>query len=99
MTCECHGLRDCPSVIREEALHDIDTAMMARLFGLAPTVLKRLSVPCTPTELASLLERSAHDIRGTLFYLKRTKKAKRLDRQVPTGGRRGRTMEYLWSAT
>lgn len=66
--------------------------------GRPSKIAERLSVPCTPSELASAFGLTLRTARAYLFHLKRQGKAVRTDTRIPNGAKRGRKCEYLWRA-
>lgn len=64
-------------------------------------LLRRLAVPCTPTELAQSFGKPVTLIRAFLHQLKRQRRAERMDRavEIDKSGRaskRGHKREHLW---
>lgn len=61
-------------------------------------ILRRLAVPCTPSEIAARFEITSKVARAYCYQLRKQGKAVRLDRRVPKVSARGRQWEYLWMA-
>jgi hypothetical protein len=69
------------------------------LVTLSDSIVSRLSVPCTPSETASIFGISLKLARAYLYQLRRQGRMSRLDRRVPKANPRGRQWEYLWQRT
>lgn len=65
----------------------IDSSMSAR-------IVRRLTIPCTPTELSAAFDKPLRTVVATLHQLRGQGRVKPLDRFVQTSGRKQR----LWCA-
>lgn len=62
-------------------------------------IVRRLAVPCTPSELAASFRKPVTVIRSFLWLLKDAGLVERTNKTVPIVRRSGRQREYLWQRT
>jgi hypothetical protein len=62
---------------------------------LGERIVRRLAVPCTPTELAAIMGASVHSVRAYLYQLRDAGRVERLNRRLPPAHPIG-PGEYLW---
>lgn len=91
-------VRDIQLALPECAREPVVTTAAAAPIGISASLVRRLVIPATPSELAASLGFTIKQVRTHLSNLKGRRKVCRLDRRVPKQSKRGRQWEYLWSS-
>lgn len=80
-------------VLTDEMVFD---AIRLPQMTITRSILLRLRVPATATELAALTGAPIRTVRALLYQNRARGRCKRLDRGIKSIGKRGPYLEYLW---